>query len=112
MVTMDHGSSPSFRILWCARRIPKFINDKMGDPAPRGRIQSPLEGQRDFAIAQPANLAQIPPVPLKKQVVASLRLHLLKFYGTPGRIPIDKLRTSSPAAYGFEVQESENSKMS
>jgi hypothetical protein len=77
-----------------------------------GRIQSPLEGQRDFAIAQPANLAQIPPVPLKKQVVASLRLHLLKFYGTPGRIPIDKLRTSSPAAYGFEVQGALNSKMS
>jgi hypothetical protein len=30
-----------------------------------------------------------------------------EFHGTPGRIPIDKLRASSPAAYGFEVRTSE-----
>jgi len=32
--------------------------------------------------------------------------------GTPGRIPIDKLRASSHAAYGFEDQDSINRKTS
>jgi hypothetical protein len=47
---------------WYARSAPQFIYSRCKIPIIGGRIRTPLEKQRDFADAQPADLVRIPNV--------------------------------------------------